>query len=94
MTSDTQSGHGYGLFWCAWFVLLIITLAMIFIQSTGILIVGMCLKVTIILFWFMHLKFERWTLSVSVVLGLFLTTAILVILIAKDGYLAGHWEVY
>ncbi len=90
MVSETHSGPGYAVFWRAWFVLLLITLAMIFIRSESILILGMCLKASIILFWFMHLKYERLSLSLSVVLGIFLTTAVLMVLIAYDGWLAGH----
>ncbi len=90
MASATHSEPRYSVYWRAWFVLLIITLAMIFIRSEMVLILGMCLKVSIILFWFMHLKYEGWALRLSVVLGLFLTTAVLAILITYDGFLAGQ----
>jgi cytochrome c oxidase subunit IV len=75
----------YKTYWIAWAVLLVITLAMVFIGHKPVLAGGMVLKAAIIAFLYMHLKFERMGLILTVVLGIFATTAVLVVLLVPDG---------
>ena len=75
----------YRTYWIAWAVLLVITLAMVFIGSKPVLAGGMLVKATIISLLYMHLKFERMGLVLTVVLGIFATTALLVVLLVPDG---------
>jgi len=70
---------GYKLYWLTWFVLLVLTLGMILIGSATLpkllvallLIPAMLVKASLIRGYFMHLRFEKLTLilSVAVVLG-------------------------
>jgi hypothetical protein len=60
----------YRTYWIAWLVLLVITLAMVFIGNPTVLITGMTLKATIIGLWFMHLKYERIELDVYPAFGI------------------------
>lgn len=93
---------GYGIYWRIWLVLLIVTGVMIFVdrptaQALGsadqgqtvlivILVLAMLLKATLIATYFMHLRYERLFLGLSVLIGLLLNGAILFTLIAPDGY--------
>ena len=83
--SHAQTLPSYKTYWLAWLVLLILTLVMVFVGSKPVLAIGMLLKALIIGLLFMHLKFERASLVLAVVLGIFLTTAILVVLLVPDG---------
>ena len=83
----------YRTYWIAWGVLLVLTLLMLIVEATGfskvvivvILAVAMFTKATLIGGWFMHLRFERTALVVSVVVGTLATAACLFLLIASDG---------
>lgn len=83
----------YRTYWIAWGVLLLLTLLMILIEGSPVakvaavlfLVAAMMVKAALIGGWFMHLKFERMTLVLSVVLGTLLTAAFLFFLIAVDG---------
>ena len=85
MTSQTHTEADYKTYWQAWGVLLVITLAMVFIGSPVVLICGMILKATIIALWFMHLRYERIELVLSVLIGIFAFSLILFFLIVPDG---------
>ena len=85
MTTEPHADVDYRKYWIAWFVLLIITLAMIFVGSPTVLILGMTCKATIICLWFMHLRYEHIELVLSVLIGIFGTSLILYLLIAPDG---------
>ena len=50
-----------------------------------VLVVAMRVKATVIGGWFMHLRLERTALVLSVVIGTFLTAALLFFLIVPDG---------
>ena len=73
------------LYWKAWATLLAITLMMIFFTSTGMIVVGMLAKATIIMAWFMHLKYEKLDFILYVVLSIVILSAFLVGLILPDG---------
>lgn len=81
-------GHvdvSYKTYWVAWLVLLALTLVMVFVAQPPVLILGMILKAAIIFLWFMHLRYEKLDLVLSVTVGIFATALILFLLIAPDG---------
>lgn len=89
-----QQGHtSYRTYWIAWGVLLVLTLLMILIEGTSLsrviavvfLVVAMLAKASLIGGWFMHLKFERAALVLSVVFGTLATAAVLYSLLVPDG---------
>ena len=84
-TLHTRPVPDYGIYWKAWFVLLLVTLAMVFIGSKPILALGMCVKAGTIALLFMHLKDESRALICTVLLGMLVTAAILVVLLIPDG---------
>ncbi len=81
------------LYWGIWFVLLVLTLVMIGIDTMEgprvllvlVLLVAMLVKAGLIGGVFMHLRFERVFLWMSVLVGLLINGAILFGLIAPDG---------
>ena len=75
----------YRSYWIAWVVLLILTLAMVFIGSPAVLIAGMAIKAAIIVFWYMHLRFERMSFVMIILIAIFATSLVLFYLIAPDG---------
>lgn len=83
--SHTHAPGSYTPYWVAWGVLLAITVAMLAIASPVVLLAGIAVKATIICFWFMHLRVERWDLTATVLVGAFATAAVLFGLIASDG---------
>ncbi len=85
MTTQTHDDVDYRKYWFAWLCLLIITLAMVSIGSTPVLLLGITMKAAIICLWFMHLRYERWELTLSVLMGIFATALLLFLLIAPDG---------
>ena len=80
-------------YWRIWFVLLVLTLVMVFIDQSPLtrsvlvlVLVGVMLaKVSLIAGYFMHLRFEKLNLILVVLVGLLITGAILFALIAPDG---------
>ncbi len=83
MSKTTTSA--YRPYWTAWFILLVITVAMVFIGSKAILALGMTLKAAIIAMFFMHLGREKKGLIYSVLIGVLVMTAFLVVLLVPDG---------
>lgn len=75
----------YRKYWVAWCVLLGLTLMMVLIQNPLVLMLGITIKATTILLVYMHLRYERVGLILSVFAGIFVTTMILYILIIPDG---------
>jgi cytochrome c oxidase subunit IV len=83
----------YRTYWVFWSGLLALTLLMLFTESLALeravfvsfLVGAMLLKAGIIAAWFMHLRFERASLVVSVVGATLLTAVALYVLIAPDG---------
>lgn len=92
MTEMHPAGR-YRLYWVIWGVLLALTLLMMVVGSVtipkgvlvGILLVAMLVKASLIGGYFMHLRFERLALVISVAAGLLATAAVLFFLIAPDG---------
>jgi len=80
-------------YWVAWGVLLLLTLAMLVVESANMtkllgvlfLLTAMVFKATIIGGWFMHLRFERRSIVIPLVLGTLITGLVLFGLIAVDG---------
>ncbi|MFQ6046264.1 MAG: cytochrome C oxidase subunit IV family protein [Gemmatimonadales bacterium] len=83
----------YRTYWIAWGILLMLTIFMLLMEATRfsrvatitILLAAMLTKATLIGGWFMHLRFERRALVVSVVAGTFATAAVLFFLLIPDG---------
>ena len=76
-------------------VLLAVTLLMIAIEGANlpaalavvVLLFGSAIKATLIIFYYMHLKFEHMGLIMTVLVGLFVTAILMFVLPAYDG---GH----
>lgn len=84
----STAGHvdvPYRTYWVAWVVLLGVTLGMVSLTHPAVLLAGMAVKASIIAFWFMHLKYEKAGLVVSVFVAIFATSLLLFGLIAPDG---------
>lgn len=79
----------YRTYWGAWFLLLILTVAMVAFTNKALIIAGIAVKSSIIALWFMHLKTERWGLAVSVALAILGLTFVLFGLISIDA--KGAW---
>ena len=80
------------VYWITWSVLLVFTVVMVRMDSAAIprqafvafMLVAMLTKASIIGANFMHLRFERVSLVLMVVIGLLVTGAVLYVLIAPD----------
>ena len=91
MSSD--AAHPYRGYWILWAVLLTVTLLMIAIEGASLptalavllLLFGSAVKATLIIFYYMHLKFEHSSLILTVVVGLFVTAILMFVLPAYDG---------
>lgn len=83
----------YRTYWSIWGLLLILTLAMMAVEAATfpralailVLLAAMTLKAAFILGWFMHLKFERLALRMTVLLATVLTVVFLYGLLVPDG---------
>lgn len=83
----------YRTYFILWIVLLALTVTMIVTEgaglprvlTVGVVLVAMITKVVLIGGWYMHLRYERMSLIAAVVLGTFVTAAVLFALIAPDG---------
>jgi hypothetical protein len=82
---DSSPVGGYSVYWKAWLALLALTLFMVF-APIGPPAIGaaILLKVTIIGLWFMHLRYERPALSVTLAVVTLATAFVLFGLIAID----------
>lgn len=91
----STDAHPYRFYWILWVVLLAVTLLMIAIEGAGlpaalavvVLLFGSAIKATLIIFYYMHLKFEHLGLILTVLVGLFVTAILMFVLPAYDG---GH----
>jgi len=83
--STTHASPTYKTYWFIWFILLALTVAMVFIGAKPILIGGMLVKASLITLIYMHLVHEKKNLIWTVLLGIFLTSAVLVVLMIPDG---------
>lgn len=92
---SAESAHPYRGYWIIWMILLAVTLLMIVIEGAGlpaalavvVLLFGSAIKATLIIFYYMHLKFEHLGLILTVLVGLFVTAILMFVLPAYDG---GH----
>ena len=91
--ASTLQKVGYGIYWSTWGLLLVLTLLML---ATGyvsvprvlgvlLLLGAMLVKASLIGAYFMHLRFEKLTLVVTVAVGILATATFLFVLIAVDG---------
>ncbi|MBI3401171.1 MAG: cytochrome C oxidase subunit IV family protein [Acidobacteria bacterium] len=79
-------------YWLTWLILLVFTVVMLWADSASLprsafvvfMLAAMLTKASIIGANFMHLRFERATLALTVVVGLLVTATILYVLIAPD----------
>lgn len=94
--SEQEAGHaGYRGYWMIWVVLLVVTVTMIFIGESTLgnvpqailLLIGSTIKATLIIFFYMHLRFERMGLILTVLVGIFVTSILMFVIPAYDG---GH----
>ena len=91
----STSEHPYRGYWYLWGVLLAVTLLMIGIEAANLpatfavvlLLIGSGIKATLIIFHYMHLKFEHMSLILTILVGLFVTAILMFVLPAYDG---GH----
>ncbi len=87
-------------YWITWTILLVLTAVMLVIDQSPlprllfvlVMLVAMLAKASIIAANFMHLRFERVTIAVMVVIGLLINGAILFGLIAPDAILITGME--
>lgn len=91
--AKTLQEAGFRIYWFTWAVLLFLTLLMLVVSSVPIprlllavfLVLAMFGKASLIGAHFMHLRFEKLSLILTVVVGIFATAAFLFVLIAFDG---------
>ena len=80
-------------------ILGVLTVLMIFIGESGmaqapkavLLLLGSSVKASLIIFFFMHLRFEKMGLIIIVLVGIFLTSVLMFVVPAYDGgYVLQH----
>lgn len=81
---EAHGGASYRTYWTAWLILLALTVAMVFVGAKPVVVGGILAKAAIITLLYMHLAQERRRLVWTVLLGIFLTSAVLVVLIIPD----------
>ena len=89
----TEQHASYRTYWLSWGLLLTLTLVMLLVEefklsalvTVSVLVAAMLVKATVIGGWFMHLRYERLALVLSVVLGTVATAAALFVLLIPDG---------
>lgn len=98
---EQAGSHGYKGYWLIWIILLVVTVTMIVIGESSIpqagqavmLLIGSSIKATLIIFFYMHLRFERFGLVLIVLVGIFVTGILMFVIPAYDGtnILAHRW---
>ena len=91
--SNESGGHGYKNYVIILGILLVLTVLMIFIGESDLapiaqvplLLLGSAIKATLIIFYFMHLKFEKFGLIMTVLVGIFVTSILMFVIPAYDG---------
>ncbi len=91
--ASTLQKVGYRIYWVTWALLLVLTLLMLvtgFVSLPKIFVAlvllgAMLVKASLIGAYFMHLRFEKLTLVVTVAVGILATATFLFVLIALDG---------
>jgi cytochrome c oxidase subunit 4 len=89
----TTQARAYKTYWLIWGVLLALTLVMIYIGESAmpqvaqalLLLAGSLTKATLILLYFMHLRYERSGLILTVIVGILVTGLLMFSLPAFDG---------
>jgi cytochrome c oxidase subunit 4 len=92
MPSAVATVHNRKPYWTTWWILLSLTVIMLVVDSLEmprgvfltILLSAMLVKASLIGAYFMHLRFERVSLTLMVIVGLFINGAILFGLIVPD----------
>jgi cytochrome c oxidase subunit IV len=87
-----MSTSGYRGYWITWFVLLVVTIVLLFLDAAAlpiaalltVVLIGMAIKAGLIGWIFMHLKSENRVLVLTVVVGIIFTCASLWFLLAID----------
>ena len=82
--TTTHSTPTYRTYWGAWLGLLLLTVSMVYAGARPVLLGGIVAKAGIITLLYMHLWHEHRRLFWTVLLGIFLTSAVLVVLIVPD----------
>ena len=92
MSSHVHTADSYSFYWKIWGALLILTLGMIFIDQMDlprllllvVLIGAMLVKAGLIASYFMHLRYEKLFLGLSLLIGLLINGLVLFVLIVPD----------
>jgi len=90
--SDHGGSNPYKIYWTTWFVLLIITVAMLLAEKfhmprwflVAFLVAFMATKAVMIAGNFMHLRFEKANLGIMVAAGIVVTSLILFLFITPE----------
>lgn len=90
----------YRTYWGIWLILLFLTLLMIVLEGLDLptagtvllLSIAMMVKAVLIAGWFMHLRYERLALVLSVVLAIVVTAAFMYFLLIPDALVALRLE--
>jgi cytochrome c oxidase subunit 4 len=91
--AESVGSHGYKGYWILWIVLLMLTVTMIVIGESDmpkaphaiLLLIGSCVKASLIIFFYMHLRYENRNLILVVLIGIFLTGVLMFVVPAFDG---------
>ncbi len=91
--AKTLEEVGYGIYWSTWGLLLALTLLMLVTGYVSlpkvfvvlVLLAAMLVKASLIGAHFMHLRFEKLTLALTVAVGILATAIFLFALITFDG---------
>lgn len=91
MSADAH-GNPYKIYWVTWFLLLVITVAMLAAEAFHMprwflvlfLLAFMMVKAVMIAGNFMHLRFEKNNLAIMVAAGILLTSAVLLAFITPE----------
>jgi caa(3)-type oxidase subunit IV len=91
--SHVHTAGNYSFYWKIWGALLMLTLGMIFVDQMDmprtllilVLLGAMLTKAGLIASFFMHLRYERLFLSLSVFFGLLVNSLVLFVLLVPDG---------
>ena len=91
--SETIAAHGYKTYVIILGILLAVTLVMIFIGESSmapapqalLLLLGSAIKATLIIFYYMHMRFENFGLILTVLVGIFITSFLMFVIPAYDG---------
>ena len=92
MVAHLGSRPSYKLYWATWLALLALTVLMLLVDRSpiprlaflAVVLSAMLMKASLIGAHFMHLRFERLSLALMVIVGLLMTGALLFVLIAPD----------